>query len=159
MAGGSLRHSLLTGNAYHQLRLALQGRPCRVHMADARIGSRSDDGHFYPDVTVVCGATESTEEDRRTLLNPKLIIEVLSPSTAGYDFSTKLKAYTTIPSLTDYVLIAQESPQVTHYHRTGDDRWDTKFLRGLDRVLKLEAFEIEIPLSALYERYEEEALG
>lgn len=158
LGGWSLRHSLLTANIQAGLGAALSGSRCRAHSSQARIRG-AENSHFYPDASVVCGATETTEEDRRTLLNPKVIVEVLSPSTADYDRGTKLAAYTTIPSLTDCILVAQEEPLVIHYHRTDVDRWDMRILRGLGASVQLDELGINLSLAEIYERYKEEPLG
>jgi Uma2 family endonuclease len=109
MAGASYDHNTIVGNIFATLHAQLRGKPCRVNFSDIRVPI-PDSGLFtYPDLTVVCGPPQFRDERRDSLLNPKVIIEVLSPSTESHDRGKKFQHYRTIASLDEYVLIAQET--------------------------------------------------
>lgn len=127
MAGGSLEHSRLAGNIHAVLKAALGG--CEVFQSDAMLFVRARQLSTYADVSVVCGPIESQKVERNgrvigeALLNPTILVEVLSPSTEEYDRGEKFGHYMTLPSLRDYVLIAQESPRIEVFRRPAQGHW------------------------------------
>lgn len=119
MAGGSVAHSLITSNAARALGNALRGGPCRVFSPDLRV-ARDAAGHYgYPDVTVVCGAVELLP-GTQTVANPTLVVEVLSPSTEGWDRGGKLDAYRRMPTVQTIVLVGSTGRSVEVFTRDGD---------------------------------------
>ncbi len=106
---------------------------------------------MLPDQAVVCGALAVIDESQETITNPKVIFEVLSPSTEDNDRAAKFDLYRLLPSFEEYVLIAQQRAAVEVRRKRPDGRWVLTFYEGLDSVVKLESLDIELPLGELYE--------
>ena len=123
MAGASPEHNDIVANVLGELREALRDKPCRARASDQRVKVPASDLYTYPDVLVVCGQPEYDSEEPPSLLNPVVIVEVLSDSTERDDRGKKFRNYRTIASLRDYVLIAQDSVWVEHYIRGENDVW------------------------------------
>jgi len=121
MAGGSPRHNELCGNMLFALKAALRPRGCSVLSSDQRVSFLARTRYDYPDVSVVCGALELEAND--VLLNPQILVEVLSSSTEQYDRGLKWEGYQRLASLTDYVLVSQGEPRIEHFQRASDDSW------------------------------------
>lgn len=124
MAGGTVAHGALTAAASAALSVALRDRRCRVLSSDVRVRSKATGLSTYPDVTVVCDRLEVDPDDPHTVVNPTLVIEVLSDSTEAYDRGAKAAHYRRIPSLREYVLIAQGEPLIEVYRRNERDNWE-----------------------------------
>jgi Uma2 family endonuclease len=122
MAGGSTRHNFLSSSMSGELRAALRGK-CQVLSSDQRISANEGERYVYADVVVVCGTVQTEPGTRDVLANPSVIVEVLSQSTEGYDRGAKWDAYQRLPSLTDYVLVAQAVARIEHYRRQADGWW------------------------------------
>ncbi|HEY8748971.1 MAG TPA: Uma2 family endonuclease [Tepidisphaeraceae bacterium] len=152
MAGGTYEHSLITVSFARALGNQLQGGSCRVMSPDMRIKLPRSPLYFYPDASVICGQPQFDPESdsRTTLLNPRVIIEVISPSTEVYDRGKKLVKYIEIPTLEEYVLISQAEPRIDTYFRHTDGSWTFSVWSGLEAVLNLRALEIKIPLAEVY---------
>ncbi|MGV3719987.1 MAG: Uma2 family endonuclease [Actinomycetota bacterium] len=151
MSGGSFAHSTLCANLILEIGLALKGTPCAVKTSDLRISIPDAGLYTYPDVSVVCGEPEFSDEFLDTLLNPALLVEVLSPSSEAYDRGVKFAHYQRIASLKEYVLVAQDRVRVERYVREGE-AWKYFRYEGLNAALTLCCVEDDIPLAALYER-------
>lgn len=134
MAGGTVEHGALAANAIVALAGQLRGRPCRVLTSDVRVRVLTTGLATYPDVSVVCGAIERDPEDANTVVNPILIVEVLSDSTEAYDRGEKFAHYRRLPSLRDYLLVSQHEPLVEHYSRNDDESWTLRDVRPPDVV-------------------------
>jgi len=119
MPGAGPVHDRIAGNLVHLLRPQLAGGPGQVFGSDVRIGVTAAAFYTYPDVSVICGALAAADMPRHTVLNPTVLFEVLSPSTADYDRVTKLAYYTQLPSLVAYVLVAQDRRWVAVHTRAG----------------------------------------
>jgi Uma2 family endonuclease len=128
MAGAELDHNQICQNVRLALGAALAGRPCRIVGADQRVKVESSSEYFYPDVIVVCGEPQLLDPSPRSLVNPNVIVEVLSPSTERYDRGEKWAAYQTIPTLTDYVLIGTDRRRVEQHQRGDGDSWTMRVL-------------------------------
>lgn len=153
MAGGSWEHSLIIGNALAELKQQLRGGPCKVHASDLRVQA-ADGLRTYPDVVVVCGEPSFADKHRDTVTNPKLIIEVLSPTTESYDRGRKFESYRTLPSLEEYVLISQDRPRVERFLRQQDSAWLFVEVAGLQEAIALPSLGCRLSLEALYEGVE-----
>jgi Uma2 family endonuclease len=151
MSGGSPAHSLLAGQFITQLNNALADRDCYVFTSDTKVTSGDRRMISYPDATVVCGEPRYAEQ-RQILLNPILIAEVLSPSTEAYDRSRKFEAYQTIPSLQEYVLVAQDRAHVDCFLRQQDGSWSLTSADGRESTITLRSLGVSIPLTELYRR-------
>lgn len=156
MAGASLRHSLIVSNINRNLGNQLLDRPCAVYMGDLRVKAALARSYRYPDVTVVCGQPELEDQHFDTLLNPTLLIEVLSPSTEASDRGDKFAEYQRISALREYLLVAQDRPRIDHYTRL-DAGWLLTVAEGLDATLPLEAIGCVLELREVYRRVLDEA--
>jgi len=161
MAGESLDHGRICVNLTASLVSQLRSSGCEVFSKDMKVRcgptprpGRSMQGLYaYPDLVVVCGAIQCHDEVQDVLLNPTVIIEVLSPSTEAFDRGEKFRRYRTwLPTLTDYVLVAQDQPVIDHYHRWEDAMWTLLTLEGLDARLHLETISSTMALADVYER-------
>ncbi|HEY0514585.1 MAG TPA: Uma2 family endonuclease, partial [Thermoanaerobaculia bacterium] len=151
MTGASRKHNLIAANLLASLHTQLAESPCEVYASDMRVRTPTD-LLTYPDVVAVCGEPRFGDSELDTLLNPILIVEVLSPSTEVYDRLTKLDHYRTIPSLVEMVLVAQDRPRLEHWLRQEDGRWLIEELEDLDRILDLPSVRCRLPLAAIYRR-------
>ena len=149
MPGASRKHNLVTANTLVELHVQLQNRTCEVYPSDMRVKVHSTGTYTYPDVVVVCDEPRFEDSHFDTLLNPTVLIEVLSPSTAAYDRGEKFASYQKLDSLCEYVLIAQDSVCVEHYLRQEQD-WDLTEFRSLDDVFQLPSIGCELSLQAIY---------
>lgn len=134
MAGAEPEHNLVAENVRAELRSALADRRCRIFGSDQRVFVESVEEYFYPDVTAVCVEPVYVEPSPRSLTNPGVIVEVLLPTTERKDRGDKWNAYRTIPSLTDYVLVASTKRELDHYHRLPDGSWTLRVVTGDARV-------------------------
>lgn len=152
MAGASYAHNLIVANVIAELRQQLKGQDCAVVPSDLRLWIESADHYLYPDVTVVCGEPEFTDEQVDTLVNPRLIVEVLSKSTKDFDRGEKFTLYRTLPSFAEYVLVAQDRHHVEHFARQADGRW---LLTDVDRMadtVSLTSIEGQLALAEIYDK-------
>jgi Uma2 family endonuclease len=151
MAGGSREHAAICANVLGALVAQLRGGRCQAHTSDLRIRIQATGLATYPDVTVVCGQAQLDPEDRlgHTVVNPTLLVEVLSPSTEEYDRTEKLEHYKQIPSLREVVLIAQAQHRVHLWRRAGHGgSWAcTEHLTG---VVALESIAAQLPIDSIY---------
>lgn len=147
MAGGSDRHALIGANTTVAFTLALRPHGCAPYSSDMRIQLAASRRYVYPDFSAVCGEADFLDDRHYTLLNPTLVVEVLSPSTGDFDQGTKALWYRALPSLRALVLVAQDAPAVTVYTRDGD-RWEVADVSGLDA--SFEALGERIALADLY---------
>src|SRR5947209_59661 len=123
MAGASEQHNLITTNIVRELSLQFKGRPCRAYASDMRVKVSDSGLYTYPDVAAVCGEARFEDVKRDTLLNPTVIVEVLSESTEAYDRGDKFALYRGLETLTDYLLVAQDTVRVEHFVRQPEGRW------------------------------------
>ena len=151
MAGGSPEHAAVCSNVTALLHTSLRGRPCRVYSSDLRIRVRATGLGTYPDITVVCGQLERDPDDGKghTVVNPRLLVEVLSPSTQEYDRGEKLEHYKTIASLGEVVLVAHDRRQVEVYRREPDGAW-SRHVAVDDETLRLTSLDCDLSLADVY---------
>jgi len=152
MAGGSEEHSLIAVNVAGALNFQLADRPCKVYNSDMRVRVEEDGPYAYPDVSVVCGEAEFADEERDNLLNPTVIVEVLSPTTEAWDRGGKFERYQQRASLQEYVLIAQDRPRVERYARQGEEEWLLTVTTGLAGRVSLSSIECELRLAEVYRK-------
>jgi Uma2 family endonuclease len=160
MTGASERHILIVGSTHFSLYGQLDNRPCKVYMSDMRVRVKGTGYYTYPDISVVCGDAEFEDDVIDTLLNPNVIIEVLSPSTEIYDRGKKFQQYRELDSLQEYVLIAQDSMRIEHYLRQGE-KWILTDARGQDAIVALPSIDCKLALRDAYAKvtFEEDAAG
>lgn len=152
MAGGTFQHARIGLNVTTELAVRLRGKPCQPMNSDIRITTPSG-LNTYPDASVYCGQPELTDSNK-TLLNPVLIVEVLSPTTRSYDRGDKFHHYRSIPSLRDYLLIDSETVLVEHYQRMGAYEWNLHEYRRLTDILNLDSIKELLTVSVFYEGVE-----
>jgi Uma2 family endonuclease len=152
MSGGTATRSRIGVNLVSSLDDALSETRCRVYNSDMRIGIKETERYTYPDASVV-GATPVFEDGRQDiLLNPLLIIEVLSDATEDCDRETRLENYKTIASFREYVLVAQTEPRATVWQRQADDSWQPTERVGLDAYVSLASVGCALPLARIYRK-------
>lgn len=154
MSGSSREHNLIVTNLSREISTQLRGRPCETYTNDQRVHIPSTSVYTYPDLVVACGEPRFQDQQFDTLLNPVVIIEVLSPNTEAYDRGEKFEGYRTIDSLKEYVLVAQDKPRVEHYLRQDGNRWLLTAVSGLDARVSLPSIQCELALAEIYERIE-----
>jgi Uma2 family endonuclease len=154
MAGASRWHNLIVANIISELRSQLKGRPCTTYPSDMRLKVCPTGLYTYPDVTVVCGEAQFEDNQQDTLLNPTLIVEVLSDSTEAYDRGGKFAHYRKLASLMEYVLIAQTKPHIEHYVRQPDNRWLLAEADSLHDTLHLPSIDCRLALVEVYDKVE-----
>jgi Uma2 family endonuclease len=153
MAGASREHNLIAGNVFGELRAQLKGRPCETYQSDMRVKVSETGLYTYPDVVAVCGERRFEDVKGDTLLNPTLIVEVLSESTEAYDRGDKFGHYLRLKSLQEYVMISQDKARVEHYVRQGE-HWLFAESRDLEGTLQLASVGCRVPLREIYDRVE-----
>ena len=149
MPGASHEHNIVMGNAFAELHFQLRDRTCIVYPSEMRVKVSSTGRYTYPDIIVVCEEPQFDDAHFDTLLNPTVLIEVLSPSTAAYDRGEKFASYQKLDSLCEYVLISQDRVCVERYLRQEQD-WDLTAFRSLDDVFQLPSIGCELSLQAIY---------
>jgi Uma2 family endonuclease len=159
MAGESPDHGRICMNLAATLVPQLRGSDCEAFSKDMKVccgpyRAHTREGLYaYPDLVVICGAMQFHGQAEDVLVNPKLIVEVLSPSTEAFDRGEKFRRYRAwLPTLTDYVLVAQDRPIIDYYQRASTGRWELETLEGLDAYLHLPSIACTVPLADVYER-------
>ncbi len=158
MSGASRVHNLITGNILTELNIQLRGQACQVIGNNMRVKTGAKGAYFYPDVVVFCGEPQLEDNVFDTLLNPTLVVEVLSPSTEIYDRGEKFGRYQELASLREYLLVAQDRVYIEHY-RLIESAWVPTELRSLDDVLSLVSIGCELRLQDIYRRVHENLAG
>lgn len=152
MPGASRKHNLVAANILANLHFQLRKQPCEVYPSDMRVKVEATQLITYPDISVICGEPRFDDSHKDTLLNPTLLIEVLSPSTAAYDRGDKSENYRQLPSLQEYLLVAQDKMHVEHYRRQADNTWlFAEFKRTGDHVV-LASLNCKLALADIYEK-------
>ena len=151
MSGASRAHNLITGNILTGLNNQLVNRDCEVYASEMRVKARPITSYFYPDVTVVCDEPRFEDDMFDTLLNPTVVVEVLSRSTAAYDKGEKFEAYKQIASLREYILVSQDRVNVERHFRL-ETQWKAIEFQGLVDILPLDSIRCELPLGHIYRR-------
>lgn len=149
MAGGPFNHALFS-NAMGALLHRHLPAGCRTLSSDIRIRVSATGLYTYPDCSVVCGEPELFGDRQDVLLNPLLIVEVLSPSTADYDRGKKFESYRTIPSFREYLIVHQDRRHVEHYSKQDDGGWLLREYSGADASVGIARLGVQIPLGEIY---------
>jgi Uma2 family endonuclease len=152
LAGASERHNLIVGNIFAGLHAQLRNRPCKVYASDMRAKVHATGLYTYPDVVAVCDEARFDDDQKDTLLNPTVILEVLSESTEAYDRRRKFAHYRKLESLAEYVLIAQETHHVEHYLRQPDNQWLLSESDGLQDAIHLPSINCHLALADVYDK-------
>jgi Uma2 family endonuclease len=152
MTGASRIHNLITAKVITALTSQLRGRPCEVYASDMRLKVTATGLYTYPDVSVICGEPQLTDDRLDTITNPIVIVEVLSPSTESYDRGKKFQHYRELPSLREYLLISQDSPRIERYLRKDNGLWEFMDAKGLEASLPLPSIDCALMLADVYDQ-------
>lgn len=156
MSGASRRHSLITGNFHRELSSQMRGRECEAHMIDLRVKVSPTGMYTYPDIVAVCGEPLLEDDRLDTLLNPAVIVEVLSDSTEAYDRGEKFAHYRRLDSLREYVLVSQDKIRIERFRREGAE-WILSEISDPGETLHLESIGCQVGVAAIYEKIEFDA--
>ena len=154
ISGGSPEHSTIIVNVTMAIGSQLKGTPCRAHSSDMKVRSTFAGLYSYPDLSIVCGEQRFHDERRDVIVNPTVIVEVLSPSTEGFDRGKKFAQYQQIESFRDYLLVAQDEPRIDHFSRDADGGWYYRSTVGLDGKVVVPSIGCTLLLSDVYDRIE-----
>jgi Uma2 family endonuclease len=152
MVGATRNHNLLVTNLCREISSALRGKPCEVYPSDMRVRNKKDPFYTYPDVTIVRGKPEFLNDTEDVLLNPQIIIEVLSDSTEKYDRGAKFALYRNIPSLQEYILVSNNEMKLESFHRNGSDWIFRESIQ--DEVFRIQSLDVILNLEEVYEKVE-----
>lgn len=153
MAGSSLKHAAITGNIAAALHSQLKGRDCRALQSDMRVYVPKTGLYTYPDVLVVYGKPQVLPDAQlETLINPVLIVEVLSESTEGYDKGVKFDNYRSLESLREYVLVSQDAKKVMRFTRQSDESWILMDFIGDAAEIALASIECSLSMEDIYDK-------
>jgi Uma2 family endonuclease len=153
MAGGTYSHSIINANLIAELAQRLRGGPCRVAESNLRIRIKTRKDFVYPDASIICGGPSFDPDDKNqtTILNPRVVFEVLSDSTESYDRGDKFMLYREILSLEEYVLVSQHVARVETFTRQPDGLWRIeKTFEGLDAIARIACLNVEVTLREIY---------
>jgi Uma2 family endonuclease len=151
MSGASRVHNLISGNLARVLGSQLLDRPCEVYASDMRVKVTARGMYTYPDTVVVCGDAQFEDEQVDTLLNPTVIVEALSTPTEAYDRGAKFEYYRQLPSLREYILVAQEQILIEHFVRE-DEGWLLTETTGPGELVQLPSIACALPVAEVYRK-------
>jgi Uma2 family endonuclease len=154
MTGASVEHNAIVANIVRELGTQMKGRPCQVYANDLKVRISSADAGQYPDLIALCGEHQFQDGRRDVLLNPSLVVEVLSDSTEAYDRGDKFALYRQIPSLREYLLVSQHRVQVELYSRSADGRWILTDFSALTDSVPLASVDCSLSLAEVYDKVE-----
>src|SRR2546421_764668 len=152
MSGASRKHNLITGNIGSEFNQQLRGKPCEAYMSDMRVKVTATGLYTYPDVVVVCGEPKFEDEHLDTLLNPTVLVEVLSKSTERYDRIAKSSYYRTLDSLAEHLLVAQDEIRLEQYSRQPDGQRLLLDYRSFDDIAELKSIGCSLALRDVYDK-------
>lgn len=152
MSGASRKHNVITWNIGNQLGPQLRGKPCEGYQSDMRVKVRASGLYTYPDVVIVCGEPEFEDDHVDTLLNPTLLVEVLSPSTERYDRIAKTSYYRTLDSVKEHLLVSQDEIRLEQYSKQPDGTWLLIEHRSPDNVVELKSIGCSLALRDVYDK-------
>ncbi len=150
MAGASRPHNLISTNLVRRLAEQFDHRDCEVYQGDMRVRINATGLYVYPDVVVACDQPKFEDENLDTLLNPRVLVEVLSKTTESYDRGTKWLHYRSLPSLREYMLVSQSSPLVEIYRRTDDEQWLYTACQEPSQSIVLESIDCRLQFDQIY---------
>ena len=161
MAGASENHNVISSNLIVEIGGKLKGTKCFAFASDMRVKAvkAKKSNYYYPDVVIVCGKREFGDDKKDVLINPKIVIEILSKSTKLKDRNEKLDSYMALETLTDYVLIEQDEMRIEHYSRIDADNWRVKLLSVENQTLSFETINCAVLLKDIYNEVEFETVS
>jgi Uma2 family endonuclease len=154
MGGASERHNLIVTNIVRELSIQMKGQPCKVYSSDMRVKVTSIGLYTYPDIVALCGEAKFDDDQKDTLLNPTLIIEVLFRSIERYDRGEKFEHYRKLQSLAEYLLVSQEKRHVDHYVRQPDNQWLLSESSNPQDTIQLPSINCSLAIAEIYDKVE-----
>lgn len=151
MSGASSRHNVIFRNLYGKLAYRLEGKPCQPYGSDLRIHIPENTLYTYPDISIICRDIVSAGEDDDNVIQPAVLIEILSPSTRDYDRGTKFKLYRDIPSLKEYILVDSEAISVEVFRLNESVHWQLEELKNLGDSLVIKTVGFQVTLDEIYQ--------
>ncbi|WP_020588798.1 Uma2 family endonuclease [Desulfobacter curvatus] len=150
MVGAKINHVRINANLTGELRNHFKGNksPCEVLPNDMRV--KIENGYVYPDIVISCGEVKFEDNEFDTLINPVVIMEILSDSTEAFDRGKKFAYYRAISTLQEYLLVSQDEYHVEQFIRRDNGKWEYCSYKGIDQALKIESVNCELPLSEIY---------
>ena len=158
MAGISTDHNRIAGDVFALIHAQLRDKPCEPFVGDQRIKVEATTLRTYPDIFVACPPFSYDPNDKHTMLDAVVIIEVLSPSTANYDRNEKFDNYKKLKSLRHYLLIEQKQIKVTHHYKDADEQWHSETFAAPEDIMELRAIECQLVLRQIYKRVHFDAI-
>ena len=154
MSGSKISHTRISMNLLGSLLPHLKRKPCKPFNSDQRIYIEKNGLFTYPDLSIVCGKTETKNNDNRNVINPSVIIEILSPATKNYDRGEKFKLYRDLPSLKEYILVDSTAIGIENFCINSDGFWELKEYKNMNDSLFIKTIHLTIPLPDIYEDVE-----
>jgi Uma2 family endonuclease len=151
MGGAKVPHNIIATNLLSQIAQHLKGKSCRPFSSDQRIHIEKNGLFTYPDISIVCGSVETRDNDNMNVINPSVIIEILSPSTKSYDRGDKFKLYRDIENLREYILVDSENIQIEVFRINEHNHWELEEYSNPDESLAIKMIQLNLPLSDIYE--------
>lgn len=151
MSGPKVPHNIISGNLYGLLFGKLRGKSCKPFSSDQRIHSEKNTLFTYPDISIVCGEIKTLNDDNWNIVNPSVLIEVLSPSTKNYDRGEKFKLYRDIPSLKEYILVDSESVHIEIFRLNKANHWELEEYDRTSEKIEMKVIDTSLLLSEIYE--------
>ncbi len=152
MSGAAKRHNFIFSNLFGELILRLKGKSCQPFGPDMRMNIPENTLFTYPDISVYCGESNDVSEDEDTVINPTLIIEILSPSTENYDRGDKFKLCRDIPTLKEYIIVATKTVCIEAFRINDRKHWELEEYCDLNDELKMPSIGVSIPVADIYHR-------
>jgi Uma2 family endonuclease len=152
MSGESIAHSAICTNLAFVFVGQLKGRPCQAFSPNMKVRTKFNGLYSYPDLSIVCGQPEFHDNHKDIIINPKVIVEVLSPSTEAYNRGEKWIRYQEINSLSDYLLVSQDQPLIEHFSKQEGGKWLYTKTVGLESRLYLTSIDCQLQLSEIYDK-------
>jgi len=151
MSGSKVTHNIIAMNTSTLFTSKLKGKPCRPFNSDQRIHIEKNSLFTYPDISIVCGDIETRNNDDWNILNPTVIVEILSPSTRDYDRGQKFKLYRDIPTLKEYILVESEAINVEIFFLNNENHWELREYKSIENYFILESIQVKLELTEIYE--------
>ncbi len=150
MSGNKIPHNTIVSNLFGELAVKLKGKDCQPFGSDMRVHVEANTLFTYPDISIVCGEPKTLNNDDWNMLNPAVIVEILSASTKNYDRGEKFKRYRDIPSLKEYILVDSEAMYVEVFRLNDSRRWELEAYRSAEDTLHIRTIDTNIQLAAIY---------
>ncbi len=151
LSGASLEHNEIFSNLFGILTTSLKGKSCKPYGSDLRVNIANDSLYTYPDISIICGPPETTDEHKDTVINPSVIIEILSKSTKDYDRGGKFNLYRNSLTLREYILVDSTTISVELFSRNTKNSWNLVEYKTINDFFKIEAIDLKILLKDVYE--------